>query len=126
MQESPGVLWPSPDEARYGSVQVVWVREYRKPAGLLTFPDGGKPREIALYGIVYQYPAGARLDEASAEQRREIARIELRPVRRWDYGNMHGGSYDWVGPDRFRYRIAYGYRTNEKVAEGEIQVPSLP
>jgi len=125
VRESPGALWPSPDEARYGSVQVVWIREYRKPAGLLAFPDGGKSRDLALYGIVYQYPAGAKSDEIDAEQRREIARIELEPVRRWDYGNLYGGSYEWAAPDRFRYRVKYGYAGDEKEAEGQIAVPPL-
>lgn len=47
-------------------------------------------------------------------------------MRRWDYGNLGWGSYEWVAPDRFRYRQEYGYPPEWKVAEGELPIPPLP
>lgn len=123
---TPGVKQPSPDPARYGSIQVVWVRESQKPTGLRTFPDGGTAREIALYGVVYQYPPEPPGEEGEEAARQEIGRIELEPVRPWDYGNLGRGSYEWLAPDRLSYRKEYGYPPDMKVAEGELQIPPLP
>lgn len=126
VEQTVGVKRPSSDPTRYGSVQVVWVREYQTPTGLLTFPDGGKARDVAVYGIVYQYPPEPEAGEDGQAQRREIGRIELEPVRPGDYGNLGSGTYEWVAPDRLSYRKEYGYPSEMKVAEGELQIPPLP
>lgn len=116
--ETPGGSLTSPDPARYGTLRLVWVREYRKPVGISTFPDGGKPLELAFYVVVYQSGGGP--------EEREIGRIELKPVRRGDFGNLNRFDSEWPAPDRLSYRTEYGYYGNlRRVLEGELEIPSL-
>lgn len=116
--EKPGAVIESPDPARYGTLRLVWVREYRKPKGLSAFPDGGKALETALYAIVNQTGGGTE---------REIGRIVLEPVRKNDFGNLNDMTWEWKAPDRLAYRVKHGYAgTKERVTEGDLQVPPLP
>lgn len=116
-REQRGVHEPSPDPERYGSIRMIWVKEIRRPTGWRTFPDGGKPLELAYYAIVYQSGEGL--------QEREIARIHLSPVRWKDYGDLIGGQREWRAPDRLWYQVRYGYYQREQTAEGEILLPPL-
>lgn len=43
-----------PDPSHYGTLKLIWVREFHKPTGLARFPDGGKAGETAFFAIVYQ------------------------------------------------------------------------
>lgn len=113
----PGGMVTHPDPSRYGALKLVWVREFHKPTGLASFPDGGKARETAFYAVVYQM---------DRDREREVGRIHLSPVRRHDFGNLNSFKSEWLGSDRLRYRVEYGYRgALAKVAEGELSIPPL-
>lgn len=51
---TPGGILMHPDPSHYGTLKLIWVREFHKPTGLARFPDGGKARETAFFAIVYQ------------------------------------------------------------------------
>jgi hypothetical protein len=116
-KETPGPELKSPDTARYGSLQITWVRESRPPRGLFRFPDGGKPRDVAFYALVRQVgPTGVR----------EVRRIDLQPVRSADYGNLIDFHGEWPAAHRMVYRIRNGYLTpNVMTTEGEVLLQPL-
>lgn len=117
--ETPGGRFASPDPDRYGTLELTWVKEFHKPQGLFTFPDGGKPFETAYY---------ARVIQARGSETVQIAQIHLEPVRRGDFGNPMQGEFKWAAADRFTYRVANGYHANPpgvRVVQGEIIVPPL-
>lgn len=116
-RETAGARLTSPEPDRYGGLQLVWVREYRAPRGIFRFPDGGKPLEVAMYATINQ--TGGSIE-------REIGRIELKPVRKGDFGNLNDATFDWLDPDRLSYWVKYGYFGNlERVVEGELKIPPL-
>lgn len=115
--ETPGAELLSPDPERYGGIRLLWIREYHRPTGFRKFPDGGKPKELALYAIVYQ---------TGGDEEREVGRINLKPVQPSDFGNFNDFEHRWQAPDRLWIRIEYGYYgALNKVHEGELQLPPL-
>lgn len=116
-QEYPGARLISPEPDRYGGLRLLWVREYRRAWGIFKFPDGGKPFELALYATVTQF-------DGSTD--REIGRIELKPVRKGDFGNLNDAAYNWLDSDRLSFRVEYGYFGNlERAVEGQLKIPPL-
>jgi hypothetical protein len=101
-------------DARYGTLRFTLIRQLRKPKGINTFPDGGKSRDLAWYASVRQIGSGFE---------REIARIDLKPIRAHDYGDLIEIRTDWVAPDRLAYRIRNGYLPPRvETTEGELRL----
>lgn len=116
--EKPWGTPKSPAPGAYGGVRLVLVDEYRKPKGWSRFPDGGRSLGVARYVLIYQTGGSAE---------REVARIDLAPVRPGDFGNMYETRFDWAGPNLLQYRGEYGYGGKErKVFEGTVTIPPLP
>lgn len=117
-QETAGGELKSPDPARYGTLRITWVREVRNPRGLSRFPDGGRVRDVAWYAILTQVWAGGQ---------REVARINLKPVRSGEYGDLIEFHSEWPAANRMTYRIRNGFLAPSVVTtEGEVQLQPLP
>lgn len=116
-REQPGIAEPSPESERFGSIRLHWVQEYREPTGWRTFPDGGTPLDLAYYAILYQSGPGV--------EEREIGRIELKPVRPNDFGDLINRRKEWRAPDRYWTEVLYGYDGDNRTIEVEITLPPL-
>lgn len=90
------IKMPAAEESNYGAVRAVWIREVRKPKGIAKFPDGGRALETAFY-------VSLRIDDG------ETARINLRPVRRSDFGDIISAKFYPSGADRIDYEVVHGY-----------------
>ena len=113
----------SPDSARYGRITLTFVREVRRPNALGSFPDGGTAYELAAYYEVAQHEAAQHGTESSA---RVLGRLPLTPVRRGRFGDQLGGRWEWVAPNRFRWRAEHGFlATLVRADSGEFEVPPL-
>ena len=84
---------------------------------------GTGPLRLAAYYEVAQHEAAQHGTESSA---RVLGRLPLTPVRRGRFGDQLGGRWEWVAPNRFRWRAEHGFlATLVRADSGEFEVPPL-
>lgn len=92
-----GLVYSERDGFDSGSkIRVIWTRSIKKPKGIATFPDGGRALEKS-FRVSFQ------------KDNKEIGGVELRPVRRDDFGNVLSARFFTVGDGKVHYEINHGY-----------------